>query len=297
MLVVVVGCQESQKDDTKHIEEVATHETKRNGEIETYGTTNSEAGLINVVHCNGKAEVPPQFKLDIFSKSSGYLMAVNVLNGQFVKKGQVLCEVGGKEIIEIQEAYLLANLESKRLSQLFDRNQSLLESNGVSAKEHEQVTIALEQSRVKENALKASMEFGSIPLPKSEKDVLSQIAIKSQIDGYVSSLSANLGMKVDTDTKLMQIVNTRHYHFELEVFPTDADKIEVGQKVKIKPAGTDEFIDGYVYLIDKAANIDRQTIAVHVHPNKVDENVKVNSFVEAIILINEYVSSTQFSID
>ncbi|RZJ55435.1 MAG: biotin/lipoyl-binding protein, partial [Flavobacterium sp.] len=62
--------------------------------------------LASVVKANGQLEVPPQNKADVSILSGGIILRINVLEGQQVKKGQVLAVINNQDLIKIQQDYL-----------------------------------------------------------------------------------------------------------------------------------------------------------------------------------------------
>ena len=75
--------------------------------------TFSMKNLSEVVNANGYTKLPPQNQADVSVHMTGIVKSINVIEGQYVKKGQVLATLESPEFAQLQEAYLTSksNLE------------------------------------------------------------------------------------------------------------------------------------------------------------------------------------------
>lgn len=245
---------------------------------------------MSIIRCNGRIEVPPQFKADVYARTPGYIESLHVLRGQKVKKGDLLARLSDQSILQLQRDYLTSDLEVTRLGKVYERHQRLFEEQAVSEKELEQSKTAFEQEQTKLQSLKAEMQFIGMATPSTDKQLSTTLEIRAPISGFVNKVDANKGKRVQADQALFEVIDDSHKHIELDVFPNQADRLALNQRVLVRPSGGEKEAEGYVYLINSAIDDVKQTINVHVHLIADRADLRVSSYVEARILTDQIIS-------
>jgi cobalt-zinc-cadmium efflux system membrane fusion protein len=249
-----------------------------------------------VVFCNGRVEVPPQYRADVHARVAGYLDEVNVLKGQEVKAGETLAVLTDREVLVLQQRYLQSFSQESMLANALERKEALHANKTISDREWEESQSAHEVERRNLESLEQQLAFlGVQPSQVLQNGARASIAIKAPISGFVNSVNANRGKYVDANTLLFEVLDESHKHIELQVFPSDAKRLQLHQRVEFTIGGSGEVYSGSVFLINKGVDEHSQSINVHVHPEGLSPSLLVASFVEARIYVNEIVQDVKDS--
>ena len=188
-------------------------------------------GFDEVLTTNGFIDVPPEFKASISTFYSGYVKKITLIEGNFVKKGQLLFQLENPEYLQMQIEYLEAKEKLEYLKNEYERQKALAEEqiaaqkNYLKAKSDYFVTKTMCDGSAKKLGL-----LGLNPTTLTSENIRSSINIYSPISGYVSSINVAQGKVLNTDEIAMTITNTDHLHAELQLFEKDITGIKIGQK-------------------------------------------------------------------
>ena len=106
--------------------------------------------------------------------------------------------------------------------------------------------------------------------------------------GYITSINMHNGMYVTPQQELMEIVDEKHLHLELDIFEKDISSILKGQKISYTvPAMGNQVYDGEVHIIGKEFNTENKTVRIHGHLEKERPKFIKDLFVEAKIWLND----------
>ena len=115
IVIILTSCLFSCKSGTKTDEKAATTAeniaTLTDAQIKNAGIVTGKIEQQNIsstIKVNGKIDVPPQNLVSISVPMGGYLKSTNLLEGMYIRKGQVLGIVEDKQYIQLQEDYLMA---------------------------------------------------------------------------------------------------------------------------------------------------------------------------------------------
>ena len=250
--------------------------------IET-GTT-SVRNLSDVITANGKIDIPPQNLVSISAPMGGFVRKTDLLQGMFVKKGQVLAVIENPDFIQIQQDYLeteskleYAQLEYKRQTDLSKENinaQKILQQSASEVKTQKARLAGLKERLLTAGINMKTLETGTI---------VNSAVILSPISGSVTTVNVNLGKYVTPTDVMFEIVDTHHLHVELSIFEQDIPRIKLGQIVRFAVTNNpDKEYLAQVYLINQKINDDR-TVRVHCHLKKDDPGLLPQNFVKAIV--------------
>ncbi len=236
------------------------------------------------VHANGKIEVPPTNKTFISLPFGGVIKSISILDGDFVKKGEVLVEIEHPEIIQLQQDYLEVDATLELLQLEVERQQTLVNNEAGSLKNLQQAKSSFNVAKAKKSGLRAKLEMANVQLSKLDGGVIQRvISIRAPFDGVVTKINANVGEFASENINLLEIIDLKHAHAEVYVFEKDAKYIQEGQEVKIKMIETDVEEKATVYLVGKEVSKDR-TIKVHCHFEKESSRLLPGSFFKATVL-------------
>lgn len=264
--------------------EISAEETQVN--TSSVAPTKSETSHeeAQIIRCNGRVDVPPQYQADVHARAAGYIDQLNVLRGQRVKKGDLLATISDPGIIQLQSDYLQSQAELEAKEKDFLRKEGLRQSEAVSEKDFEQARSHYLSLKAKVDGLRDQLRFiGIDPESISQNGPVNQVRITAPLTGFVHEVLANTGKRVEANDLLFHIIDEGHKHIELEVFASNATQVEVGQKVRFQLSGSQDQFNGHVFLVNQAMDSKSQTLSVHVHPDSAFSNIPVGAYVDAEI--------------
>ena len=240
-----------------------------------------------VIRVSGTIDVPPENRVVISAIYGGYVKKTSLLEGDQVKKGQVLLTLENPEFLTLQQQYLEISEQIPYLKSEFERQETLyaeqISSQKVFLKAQSDYKTALaRKGSLEEQLTMLGMDPGKV----ATGSIRSEIAIRSPISGSVHRINIRRGAYVSQATEIMEIVNTEHIHLELIVFEKDVSRIRKGQGIRFRiPELSDQVHQGSVYLIGSIVDENR-TVKVHGHVDEEAlEQLMVGMFVQADILI------------
>lgn len=245
-----------------------------------------QKNLDAVVKANGQLAVPPQNKADASILSGGIISHINVLEGQQVKRGQILATIKNQDLIKLQQDYLAAKSNFTYVQAEYERQTQLKAAGAGTGKSFQsaQATFNAESSRIAayESQLK---QLGIAPGKISNGSIVSQFPVLSPINGTVGQITANTGAFVQPGTSIMEVVDNSKIHCDLTVFEKDLMLVKVGQKVSFQLTNQDnQVINGTINGVNKSFENESKGVIVHaVINNKEQKNLIPGMYVTALI--------------
>jgi cobalt-zinc-cadmium efflux system membrane fusion protein len=238
------------------------------------------------VDVNGTIDVPPENRAVVSATMGGYIKTTPLLQGDVVKKGQVLVTIENPEFVRIQQEYMEVHQQLTYLKAEFDRQQTMREENITSQKSYLQAESTYLSAVARYKGLSRQLQLLNIAPSQVENGNISSVAtIYAPISGSISKVNVNRGTYVSPASSILEIVDNEHIHLELSVFEKDIMKIKKGQQIDFKiPEASEEIFKAEVYLVG-AAMEENRTIKVHGHLlNEHENNFLTGMFVEASII-------------
>ena len=230
-----------------------------------FGTFSKEA-FRSVIRATGRLDVPPEYRSTVSAYFGGYVKQISLLEGQKVKKGQVLFTLESPDYIETQQDFLEAQSMLSYLKSDFERQKELAEDNISSQKTVSKAESDYKVMRARFESLKRKLQLMNInPSSVTESKMRSTIAVTAPISGYVTSVKATKGLFLNPSDVALTLTNTEHTHVELSVFEQDLHKVEKGQSLTFSLQNDPKNYMAEVYMINKAIDLEEKTIKVHCH--------------------------------
>ncbi|MBU2907522.1 efflux RND transporter periplasmic adaptor subunit [Arenibacter algicola] len=251
----------------------------------TYGTFGQEEIKIPI-ETNGSIELPPNNMASISSLLDGFVVKINFLEGNVVKKGQVLVEMKDPAYVRLQQEYIGVYGRLNYLEQELERQQILNDADVGARKNLQQAQSEYSIKKAELAALKEQLNYAGISATEVENGkIQNRVYLRAPFGGTVTSVSAHSGEKVMSGQEIMQVINREHMHLELQLFQKDIPKVKKGQKVMFTiPAFEDSPVfEGEVSLVGRNLDLDSKTIRVHAH-FKEDELLIPGLYTEAKIM-------------
>jgi len=246
----------------------------------------AQKNLDAVIKANGQLAVPPQNKADVSILSGGIINHISVIEGQQVKKGQLLATIKNQDLIKIQQDYLAAKNNFTYVQAEYNRQRQLQEAGAGTGKSFQssEATYRAERSRI--IAYESQLaQLGISPGRIANGNILSQFPVLSPIGGTVGQIIANTGAFVQPGTSIMEVVDNSKIHCDLTVFEKDLMHVKMGQKVSFQLTNQEnQLITGTINGINKSFENESKGVTVHaVINNKEQRNLIPGMYVTALI--------------
>jgi HlyD family secretion protein len=221
----------------------------------------AKAPLVATVSCNGR--VRAKTKVDISSQVMGQIVTLAVVEGDHVKKGDLLLQIdkvqydAGAQATQAALDALFAQREADKFTRDqaerdLERTKKNFEAHIESEQNLQKAQLALDSAMANERADERRIEQARANL-LANKDSLKKTTITSPIDGIVTAKpveqgeNAIVGTMNNPGTVLLTVSDMSIVEGEMEIDETDIPHVKVGQKAKLTfDAYPDKKFDGAV---------------------------------------------------
>ncbi len=227
--------------------------------------TLSYRNINSYVQANGQLEVPPQNEAIVTAVIGSNVKSIKVIEGDKVKKGQVLAYLSHPDLISIQTEYASNWHQLEFLKEEYERKKKLYEDNVGSGKDLQKSKSAYFSMKSQVSGDESKLRLlGISPKKIQEGKIYDQVAVTSPINGHIRTVEIKTGQFVQPEKEMFEIVNIDHIHADLMVFEKDMHKVKEGQTVNF----TIESVPGAelqatIYSVGKAFEQDPK--AIHLH--------------------------------
>ena len=250
----------------------------------------SNVKINDFVKATGTLDLPPNAYSSVSAKANGFIKSTKkYVEGSYIKKGVNMGHLENPEFIQKQQAYLEVQAELTFLHQELERQQKLVDANAGIAKKVQKLQSDVNMKTATLKGIGKQLTYLGINTSNLSPDnITERIAIISPMSGYITSINMHNGMYVTPQEELMEIVDERHLHLELDIFEKDISNIKEGQKISYTvPAMGNDVYDGEVHIIGKEFNTENKTVRIHGHLEKDRPKFIKDLFVEAKIWLND----------
>lgn len=273
LLLLIISACNNEKEATEektepHDEESSAIVELTQEQINAVGIeidTLEEKNLSAVVKASGKLEVPPQNRADISVLMGGSVTQIFVLEGSYVKKGQVLLTIGNLEFIKMQQEYLTNQSSFNYIEKEFLRQKELNERNAGTGKVFQQSESNYLSEKAKLQSLAKQLQQLNVNLNQlSAGEIISNLSVVAPISGVVAHIDVNLGTFVEPGKVIMDIVDNSQIHCDLQVYEKDLFKVKIGQKVNFMLTNqNNQQIQGEIYGVNQSFEGESKAVLAH----------------------------------
>ena len=194
------------------------------------------------LRAEGRVVAYPGADVSVSTEVGGTLVAVNVQEGEDVRKGQVLAVLESRrERAALDEARALmreAEANVRFLEGEFRRSESLQQSDVISRQSLDQTRNQLEVMKARKDATRATAERLRVALAKFQ--------VVSPLDGRVLTRLVQRGETVASGSRLFQIAQLHRVRVEAEIDEFDLMRVAVGAPVVFGAEGCEQRFHGSV---------------------------------------------------
>lgn len=180
--------------------------------------------------------VEPINRVEIKSKASGQIVAMNFVEGQFVRRGDLLIELdqttARNDFDQAKADLAVAELNAAQAESNNRRALELFEKGLISEQERDQSNLEL--ARAKGQLIKARATLSSAD------ERLRDTRIVAPIDGIILTRTVEVGQIISSGvsnvgggTLIATLANMENVHVETNVDEVDIGRVKVGQSAKV----------------------------------------------------------------
>jgi cobalt-zinc-cadmium efflux system membrane fusion protein len=209
-----------------------------------------------------RIQANPTTVVHIYPPISGRVLALKVLPGQEVTKGQIVGMLQSTDLQQSRSDYEKAKIEAARADLQLNRGRDLLQHEVLSQRDFDDLN-AVDQAAHAE--LSRALQTLHI-LGYKETDTTDLVAIRSPIQGVVldvNTASGELQRSLDNATSIATIANIDDVWVVADLYPRDVQSVRRGQPVEVRVNGyPDTVLHGIVDNVSDA--VDPQTLTLKV---------------------------------
>jgi cobalt-zinc-cadmium efflux system membrane fusion protein len=291
LTIFLLSCGSDPKNDTQKEAVVeATNKvslTKEQATLAQLVLAPIELGRMKgTAHLNGVIDVPPSGIASVSMPLGGYVQDINLIPGNFVKKGAVLATVKDPVFIQLQENYLASKAKLNYLQQDLDRQKLLLNQEAVSKKSYQQIQADYNGMNIQLRALSEQLKLINIqPENLTPENMTSLVKLTAPITGYITKVNINRGKYVTPSDVLVEIMDPNDIHAAITIYEKDIANFKVGMKgtVTLTQDPTKIYT---VSILAVSQNINEdKTGLLHCHFGNTPKNVLPGMFLTADIVV------------
>ncbi len=293
-LILYFSLRHNENDGHNHDEETAEIKPKEQTPIKEvelneaqYKASGIELGtfmmknLSDVVNANGYTKLPPQNQADVSVHLTGIVKSINIIEGQSVKKGQVLATIESPEFAKLQEAYQTSKSNLEFLTLEYERQKTLSEENVNSKKVFQKTKADFEVEKARFSSLKQQLAVLNLNGGSSTNSTMPVLA---PISGYITEINIKIGSNAEVGKPLLSIVDNSQLHVDLLVYEKDLQKVKPGQNIRFVLTNQDNTeIKGKVFNVGKAFENETKSVAVHADIANKSQTLIPGMYVNALI--------------
>ena len=274
--VILVSCSGKAKTEEKTTEtkEVSKSEEGEGGIELTQAQTDAVGiqfgtielkNLTDVIKASGELAVPPQKRADVNVLVGGVIKRIFPIEGQWVKKGQVLAVIENTDLIAIQENYLTAKNSFSYTADELQRQKELDEAQAGIKKKLQEAQANYNSERARITTLEAQLrQLGINPGTVSRGNIITRINVNAPISGTVGHILVNTSAYAQPGNSLLEIIDNSQIHCDLTVFEKDLFRVRNGQRVTFTLTNqNNREIVGRVSGVNKSFENESKGIIVH----------------------------------
>ena len=239
--------------------------------VDRAASTEADAisGATNVANApsfNGLFVLPPQGNATIALSMGGIVQSTSLLEGKYVKKGEVVALLDNPDFIDLQQNALDAMRQLDYLEKEYKRQSVLVEKEAASQKRFQQVSSEYYAGRHKFEALSAKLRLLGVDMKSLVESgrIMERMEVRSPISGYVTNASVNIGKYIAPGEPICSIIDKSNMMLKLTAYEKDLDKLSVGDNLDFTVNGVyGQTFKAKVISIDQSVELENRSINVY----------------------------------
>jgi membrane fusion protein, multidrug efflux system len=172
----------------------------------------------------------------------GRIVAINMREGEFVKKGTLLVKLFDGDL---QAQLKKSQAQMEILEQTQKRQSELVKVSGISQLDYDQTVLQL-------NSIRADIEVLKVQINKTE--------VHAPFDGNLGLRNISIGAQVTPSTALTTIRDVRQLKLDFSVPEKYSSEVKTGLKVKFMVQGSDIKYDAVVMATEQGIELETRNL-------------------------------------
>jgi cobalt-zinc-cadmium efflux system membrane fusion protein len=267
--------------DVPHVEDgsvVFSESFAKRAGIET--VTARKAPLRPAVRVVGTVSFDPEHVAAVGTRIRGLVRRIAKLEGDSVKKGDVLAEIESAELGEAQAAVRIAAAQRRAAKLNAAREQDLASQKLSTARESEVAAAALAEHDAMLSAAAQRVEA----LGGKTNGPFGVYVLRAPLDGTLVERHVSPGQSVEDHLVAFRVANLDYLWVELDVFERSLAQTKKGDIVEINPiASPDAVIKGHVAYVGDVIDLATRSAKVRVEIDNKERLLRPGQSVVAVI--------------
>jgi membrane fusion protein, heavy metal efflux system len=249
----------------------------------TSGASGTEIRLPGVVE-------PNAYRLVVVTPLvAGRVTKVGPALGDRVRQGQTLAEIYSPALAEAQTRYVSAQAMLDAHDRELQRTQKLVEIGAASRQELEKIHAEHAAQTAAVQSARSQLELLGVSASAIEKmapghNVSATTNVPAPIDGVVTERGANVGLNVDTATKLFTVVDLSTVWVVADLYEKDSSRVRVGSDAAITTsARPDLTLRGRVSYVDPQVSADTRTAKVRIEVPNPRGELRLGMYADVVV--------------
>jgi len=249
----------------------------------TSGTSGSQIRLPGVIEPNAYRQVV------VTPLVAGRVTKIGPALGDRVRRGQTLAEIYSPALAEAQTRYVSAQAMLDAHERELRRTEKLVEIGAASRQELERIHAEHAAQTAAVQSARSQLELLGVSSSALEKmapghDVSAATTVPAPIDGVVTERGANVGLNVDTATKLFTVVDLSTVWVVADLYEKDSSRVRVGSEVAITTsARPDVTLRGRVSYIDPQVSAGTRTSKVRIEVPNTGGELRLGMYADVVV--------------
>jgi membrane fusion protein, heavy metal efflux system len=247
------------------------------------GMSSTEIRLPGVVEPNAYRQVV------VTPLVAGRVTKVGPALGDRVRRGQTLAEIYSPALAEAQTRYVSAKAMLDAHDRELQRTLKLAEIGAASRQELEKIHAEHAAQTAAVESARSQLELLGVSAPSLENmapghNVNATTNVPAPIDGVVTERGANVGLNVDTATKLFTVVDLSTAWVVANLYEKDFPRVRVGTEAAITTsARPDLTLRGRVSYIDPQVSADTRTARVRIEVPNPSGELRLGMYADVVL--------------
>ena len=209
-----------------------------------------KVGLVDIVETvSATGKIQPEVEVKLSSEVSGEIIELPVVEGQQVKKGDLLVRVN-PDIYQSNLSRSQATLQNvqadleqaeatlKEAKSNYDRNKNLFEKGVISKADWDKSVATFETAQASRNSAFYRVKSANATV-KEASDNLNRTTIYAPMSGTISQLNVELGERVVgtqqmAGTEILRVADLSNMEVEVDVNENDIVKVQIGDSAIVE---------------------------------------------------------------
>ncbi len=185
-------------------------------------------------------------EVNITSRIAGRITSLNLIEGDRVKRGQVVCEIEyidlHNQLVKAQADVIKATADLAQAERDLERNKTLFAAHVISVKQRDDAITAVDQDKALLASAKANVSF--------YQDQLRDTKILSPVDGVIVNKALEVGEWVTPGTPILTVDDLSTIWARVDVEETDLGSLYIGKPARVRlPTNPPTFLSGRIMAI------------------------------------------------